>query len=352
MSPRSALADRLHLEPTAPTKTFVLDVHTGGSSDADLLRDVAGSDTRVEATDDSFLFRVPLDDGEMWVDQLDPRFWAFHTDLPRATAQRWLRERVEARRDLDWMWLPSEHLRDPWPGARSVRVSADFAGQDFLGEEAPASRLRLRAVGAESDQLLDFISSNDRYRSAVSLGGIELALDDGDNGHLREAVTRRGAFAASGDSLELHLQFVRRIVTRYSHLVTLLEHRALWFERLDSGGGTISGEPVLVEFSRPVPDMQRFVDELLAVRQPFRLWGIPRIDGDVAEVDAVDLHVGQRLRLDVGPTWMRVYLERGACGNTVARLLSNLQQRFDSALRLVDPALQEAFAAGGHPPSR
>ena len=56
----------------------------------------------------------------------------------------------------------------------------------------------------------------------------------------------------------------------------------------------------------------------------------------MAEVEAVDLHVGQTLQLDIGSRWMRVYLYEGACGNTVARLISNLQHRFDGALTLKD----------------
>jgi hypothetical protein len=84
---------------------------------------------------------------------------------------------------------------------------------------------------------------------------------------------------------------------------------------------------------------------MFASRRPFRLGGIPEVNDDIAEVEAIDLHVGQRLRVDVGPTWMRVYLERGSCGNTVARLVGNLQHRFDSALSFAEPALQAAFTA-------
>jgi hypothetical protein len=91
--------------------------------------------------------------------------------------------------------------------------------------------------------------------------------------------------------------------------------------------------------------MERFVTELLAVRRPFRLWGVPDIVSGVAQVEAVDLHIGQRLRFDIGREWLRVYLERGSCGNTVARLISNLQHHFDGALSLVDPELDAAASA-------
>ena len=48
--------------------------------------------------------------------------------------------------------------------------------------------------------------------------------------------------------------------------------------------------------------------------------------------------------MEVGHDWMRVYLHAGSCGNTVARLISNLQMRFDGALALTHPDLQDAVA--------
>jgi hypothetical protein len=100
-----------------------------------------------------------------------------------------------------------------------------------------------------------------------------------------------------------------------------------------------------MKFSHPIDDMSRFLDELFAVRRPFRLWGVPQLTDGVAEVEAVDLHIGRRIRMDIGTDWMRVYLEAGCCGNSVARLISNLQHRFDSALTLHDPDLQAALEA-------
>jgi hypothetical protein len=38
---------------------------------------------------------------------------------------------------------------------------------------------------------------------------------------------RLGRFAASGDSLELHMQFVRGVVSRYSRFVRALEAKSI-----------------------------------------------------------------------------------------------------------------------------
>lgn len=354
MISRATLDEQLRLAPTSPTKTFVLDVHT---DDPDAyLADLVGGDN-VEATRDASLFGVHVDEGDFWVDQLDDRFWSFHTDMPTSDARRFLHARVEDRRDLDWMWLPSEHLRRVSAPNTARRVRTEFQGDQLLGPDAVTSRLRLQATGAEASRLLDYLSSSPDYRSAVSLDGIQVDVGDADLGRLTEAVNRLGTFAVTGNSLELHLQFVRSVVLRYGTFVRSLEQKAIGWAALEGesveGGGTLTGQPVVVKFSRPIPDLHRFTQELFAARHPFRLWGWPTIENDedlgaIARVDAVDLHVGQRLRMDIGTTWMRIYLEQGSCGNTVARLVSNLQHRFDSALALVDSELQDGLLAQQH----
>ena len=330
MTTRADMAGQLALSAVSPTKTYVVEAHT--SDPAAYLSDLPG---RVEPTEDAFLFRVATDKGVYWVDQLDDRFWRFHTDMSNADAYPALREWVGARRDLDWMWLPSEHLRHLWPQAVSRRVRTDFRGGGFLGSAAPARDMRVQLQGDNAEHLLDLISEIPQYSSAVSFDGVEADVADPSFGTVREGVNRMGRFAVSGDSLELHLQFVNTVVDRYKRLVQMCEAKAIrWRGTSDDGGGTLTGGPIVIEFSRVIEDVGAFADELTASREPFRLWGLASVRRGVAEVEAVDLHVGQTMQLDIGSRWMRVYLYEGACGNSIARLISNLQHRFDGALTL------------------
>jgi hypothetical protein len=100
--------------------------------------------------------------------------------------------------------------------------------------------------------------------------------------------------------------------------------------------------PIGIRFSRPIPDLPAFCEELFSARAPFRLWGQPAITENEALIEAVDLHVGQQIGIELGHDWMRVYLHSGSCGNTVARPISNLQTRFDGALTFTHPSLQDA----------
>jgi hypothetical protein len=70
---------------------------------------------------------------------------------------------------------------------------------------------------------------------------------------------------------------------------------------------------------------------------------VPVERNGIAEVEAVDLHVGRKLRFDIGSDWLRIYVFEGGCGNSVARLITNLQHHFDGALALLDPELATAL---------
>src|SRR5260370_41709665 len=109
MTSQSDLSRMVPLDGAVPAKSFVLEVHADDPHA--YLVEIAGRGN-VEDTDDAFLSRVfapPA--GEFWVDRLEPRFWVFHTIGPSTAAAAWLKDRVESRRDTDWMWLPSNHLR-------------------------------------------------------------------------------------------------------------------------------------------------------------------------------------------------------------------------------------------------
>ena len=208
----------------------------------------------------------------------------------------------------------------------------------------------MQLSGRDAENLLDLITGDLRYRSAVSFDSVQASIVDADFGFVEEAVNRMGRFAVSGDSLELHLMFVQQIVSRYSSFVKLCEDAAISFTGFNAdqedGGGRVTGAPLVIRFSREIEDLASFTAALFSSRQPFRLWGVPEVGEDSVEVTAVDLHVGQVLPIDIGKNWLRVQLREGSCGNTVARLITNLQHTFDGALYMQDPLLDAALHLG------
>ena len=103
----------------------------------------------------------------------------------------------------------------------------------------------------------------------------------------------------------------------------------------------MTGTPIELLFSRPLADFDGFLSQIFSSRAPFRLWASIGDYGDnYAEIEAVDLHVGSRIRLEISPEMIRIHLRRNGCGNSVARLISNLQHHVDGNISAVEDGIQ------------
>ncbi len=343
---RKTLAELFLSQGATPWKTFLLEVHDDGEP-KEFLDEVFGT-SAVSDTEDLFLHTVTAPQVEFTVDHLDDRFWSFHSYSKAEDATAFLKAAVARRRDLDFVWLPSAHLRLIQRGTPPNWIKTDFRGALTL-PSSEVQDLSVTVRGRAAQDLLDLISSKTEFPHAVSVSQLGLDVVDPELGSVVEAVNRLAVFVANGNSFALHQNVVQSVVSRYRGLVEAAENAALGFEALaftdERQGGHLVGGPIELQFSRPLTDLDRFLDNLLSSRQPFRLWGLVD-DGsdDYREVEAVDLHVGQRLRLELSPSMMRVHLRRGGCGNTVARLISNLQHAVDGGLLAVDPSIQSCLS--------
>jgi len=292
---------------------------------------------RLRRTADDSLALLSSDSGTLVVDFLDARFWLVHTVGHAGFSHDALRASLRANRDLDWCWFPRQLVED-FRKAGDVRwFKTDFEGDDLTPSESErARRLRVQLDGDRAYDLLQVLKSQVDYRHAASLTALAVYVSEPRAGHVLEIADYKGRFAARGDSFEIHVGLVTSLLRRYSDYIRQLEERyALTWTAAVDGGASLSGEVVMMPFRKPVIDLDAFLDGLFSCREPFRLWGVPQqITDGFASVQAVDLHVGAQLPMEVFPDGLRIYLQKGTCGNTVARLLANLQHRYDATLDL------------------
>jgi len=346
MMDRSSMASQF-VSDNRHWKTYVLEAHPVESPEA-LLRDAFG-DHSVGITDDDHLFTLSIRDASYFVDTLDERFWSFHTSDSVSLAERPLTAATSRRHDLDRVWLPSAHLRAIERHGRTKWVNSDFKAQKFRPAEL-VHDLTFHASGGTSQDLLDAIAELPDYTYALSLDRVGLVAFDELLGTVDEAVTRKASFLASGESFALHQLVVAGTIERYRELVEAAEALAIGFDRFsdrgheesdDSSGGTMTGTPIELLFSRPLADFDGFLSQIFSSRAPFRLWASIGDYGDnYAEIEAVDLHVGSRIRLEISPEMIRIHLRRNGCGNSVARLISNLQHHVDGNISAVEDGIQ------------
>lgn len=323
---------------SVPWKTLVVEAHPHGAEPFAFLSDVF-ADGDVSRTDDVHLHTVDLgEEARFVVDDLNDRFWSFHTPSPTHAATRALRQHVSTRHDLDQVWLPTEHVRRVGPGTRPTFLKMDFHGWESRSEDE-IKDLSLTARGTNADRLLDTIKS-EGYEHVVAADRVVVRAEDADLGSVEEAVNRFAHFVARGNSFPLHQRVVAQVVARYRAFVEAIEVRAISFESFsEDGGGRMHGAPIEIQLSRPLESVSSVLALLLSSREPFRLWGVPVTSVEYGECEAVDLHVGQRIRLEVSRETLRIHLYAGGCGNTVARLVANLQHHIDGALAFADPEL-------------
>lgn len=315
-------------------KTFAIEVN----GDADVPREVdrlgRAVGLRSLETADPALAILWDDASGLFVDVLDERFWLVHTTGPKGWVQPKLQNLVARSRNVDWCWLTTSMMNDLRVRGMQRWFKADFKGQDLLPSEGTRGRrLKVQLEGDNPDELQSLLVDGG-YRSSTALTGVALRLQSAELGSVQEAAYYRGSFSARGDSFDLHLGFVAAVVGAYAEEVRDVERRFAirWGGEEGHGWELTAGGVITISFARPIVSFDQFLDGLFSCREPFRLWSVPRAAGDdFVEAEVVDLHVGQRFRLDITRGGLRVYLFDGACGNTLFRLLANLQHRYDAA---------------------
>lgn len=280
--------------------------------------------------DDLWILRG--DDGAFFVDTLNPRFWQLHTTVNAEAFEKFFRTLILRDTQLDGAWF-SRSLLDQLEGER-IWVKSSFASDDLLPVEGTRTRRwRVQIEGEAPQELLEYLARDERYVRNNALSGVgSIVGDDGGGDMVRVVANHRGGFVFHGSSFEVAAGVVWRAMRRYAKHVEDIEQRfQLRADTVEDKGLHIDGDVALIEFPDPVPDMDVFLAGLFSSREPFRLWGVPReVSATQWQTEAVDLHVGHALRLEITEGWVRILLDEHTCGNTVARLVTNLQHHLDA----------------------
>jgi hypothetical protein len=317
-------------------KTRVLEAHPDeASSDgsATLLRQTAERlDMRVTQLGDE-LWSVAGDEIRIFVDTLNPRFWQLHSTNQAHRLQRVIKSALTADARLDSAWLPADLLKQL--DGRHTYVRLAFDAHDLLGRDSTVQRSRVRFEGDAPEGLVELLKEDERYAGSTSITAMGGYVGEDGVGFAHLVADYRGAFTTARGDFEVAANAIWRMVDRYQDFVTALEDRYQpTATPIDECGLSLDGDVATFELPHEV-DVERLVEGLFQAKEPFRMWAVPReVDNDEWVADAVDLHVGQPLRLEISPWHVRVLLEPDTCGNTLARLLTNLQQHLDARAEL------------------
>jgi len=320
---------------------------------------------RLQPLDEGLFLATDDQIGEIgFLERLRPRIVALYSVMKSDELGRWVRRLVLRSPEIDHVWLSGLTFGVLWelvtrlsrphrftrlvfthesifdvdstasePGEDEEEISQDSEDEE-LGEiiERRATSFRLvDRIGVIQEKLRKlqeiysplYAISQLRFPSPVGRGGHDFY----DNGR----VTNRSESFRDHRS---HLLFVVRI---YEQLLKSTEEQ-VWYSIQGSVGvpgqfRKIVGAPVIIRFREPL-NADVFEYWIKATferkRNRFRLWGHPiRLGPTKVHVYGVDRHLWQPLFLELTAKGCTAIIPNGTCGNTVHRLVTNIQRYLD-----------------------
>jgi len=345
-------------------KTNIVEAH--GAASLDQARErleeaVAGDGGELRATSDPSLLILTmtlttdrgLEEVGFWIDTADPRFWLLHSKTKATPTRQALRRLVAHNPHLDLAWLPRDQMRqvqhsfNPFGFRLGFDERLFYERSDVTQLQEPTHKLSVEHAGVGAEAVYRLLEESDVTRRAMAVAEVAF-WEPTESGSQIMRLTRDGRLQSQGRSLESHLGAAHRLLSRYARFILGLEGAyALRMTEADKGDIVIEGRPLGLRALKPEGfDFSQMVARLASGVEPFRLLGtVDWQDDDLAWVDAVDLHTGSSIRMDVTPDWVRMYLGTGRCGNTLARFVTNLQRSYNADLRFLDEHAEALLGA-------
>jgi len=336
-------------------KTYLVEAHVPGGGGHDdvvrLLRGIACDSTGPfraphdavrETAEELFVALVlptarPGAEARIYVDASDPRFWLLHS-MEASHRVDWCVQRLtRSSTNLDTAWLFVALLERVANMGAFRGLGLDYDRRPLLdshdGDEPTVTFLKMQLWGNRAREVLETLRRAEAFPHETTLAKVKVKfwLDGRREAFSVDDVKFNGKVTARGTSFQCHLALLGELYGRYARIIEAIESRARVTWEEVGGGRRVSGVPVYFRFARDAGTPTELCARLFTCAEPFRLWGVPTpVSDDYIRVSAVDLHAGQPLALEITREWIRVYLHRSSCGNTIARLLTNLQHTIDA----------------------
>jgi hypothetical protein len=346
-------------------KSYLLEtLPTNGEAVMDVPDILRGTGWQITPVDNAEFYRVRDKEGELgFLEPLSSRHLALHSIKEARRTDKALRNTVSATAQLDFTWLAGstfqtiwehlvlpempdrfvtfkfEHLArfedSPWDG-QEAELDEDWSAEELV--ERRASTLAITERSQQIERFLHQLQSHHPPFKAIKMLRIPAAEAPGGYDFWSWGkVTHRAQTFRGGRTQILS-------ITRLYERTTRAIERRLWLqaEKTTLRDGretmTLTGAPVTLTFDPPLSlsTFRNFVTTTFERGQgPLRLWGNPIPLGEQkVHVYGIDLHLWKRIYLEITPWRMIAVLPRGTCGNTVHRLVTNVQRYLDPTVKV------------------
>ena len=335
LSPPKREGDECLGERLRELKSYVLETNGGckrEGTDGGMKWDMA--DTGVDK-----LKVLRVEDGESmheaFMDTTDDRFYVLHTNKKSETATKIVDMFTDGwSHSFDRMWMHHGILEAILKKAGNtfrgfgVRYSDELRRTAYEdGTDSTIEDLSLTINGSMAQRVEQIMQDADCLENAIAYSKLRIMRGEaGTPDYASDDVTNTGYFAMKhGKSILDHLDLVRISKDVYSDAINGIEKCKLGTRHIN-GKDIAGGKSIDFTFSKPIPDLRLFISRVFNTAKPFKLWGLEsELEDGYYDVLGIDLHTKSAINFEVTKDFMRIYLSEGSCGNTVLRLLANLQ---------------------------
>ncbi|OIO29682.1 MAG: hypothetical protein AUJ60_04415 [Nitrospirae bacterium CG1_02_44_142] len=294
----------------------------------------------------------------------DGRYFAFYSLELSEIIDKWIKNLVLSSPQLDHVWLSGwtfsilwEKVKDLSNQNRFTRIVFEHESifeidsdidnvdeEDSIDEEERpiferrSSKIalvdRVRLLKDKLNQFQDLYSpmysiTQLRFPSPVAKGGHDFF-------HFGKTTNR-------SESFRDHRSHVLYVLKIYRELIRKTQEIA-WYSiqkvSIQKGGEfqKLVGAPLIIKFKEPLTKetFNHFITSTFErAKNRFRLWGNPiRLGPQKVHIYGVDKHLWQPIFLEITDKHIVAIIPKGTCGNTVHRLVSNIQIYLDPAAEI------------------
>lgn len=333
--------------------SYWLDYHAhDGKRDGATLKPLLESDEwHIRDIGDGQMLYVEVGDQPLgFAEAVSDRHLLIHSVQQTKEADAAVRKRVTDSADLDFAWLPGNYLEELWRTQvlavdpnRTVKMKFEHRAQfdvldDFWGDvegaedlkDHPSSTSEIKEPSSRLSEIIGDLQEIHAPFKAISM--LRIPSHRARGGY---DLWSWGKLTYRAERFRRGRTMLDAFSAAYARLVSAIEER-LWFyteaQQVGEGRAAIRlhGAPLTLRFGKPLePKVFAALIDATFVRGqgPLQLWGNPLWAGpNRVHVYGIDKHLWQRINLELTPFGITAVLPSGTCGNTVNRLITNIQR--------------------------
>jgi hypothetical protein len=347
-------------------KSYMLETVSHDFGDSSIIKTFDETGQTLKQIDDT-LYKIFDNNQQKTIGLLErriPRFPTIYTHEDSKITDPWIKRIVESTPKLDHLWISGMSFNrmlngviGDLPGYRYCKVVfqhtklfdraefhkvsneddnydfiKDFDEEDTYLDSHKGTRVsiseRLDVIKSILPQLQDiyepFSSLSQLRFPASGSGGHDLYYDG-------KITNRSNNFADHRNKIEFVIEFYKRTTESIEEITWHGVERTKLAK--NESGEYLVGAPVVFTFDKPLTQeiFDNFISSTFHKKfNRFRLWGNPiKMGARKVHVYALDRHLWQPLFLEITDKKILAMIPQGTCGNTIHRLVTNIQQYLD-----------------------